>query len=124
MVISHTRGAMSIRAQHELVVARLLDKDCLALRQKRGAPRSFHLVQPDMGVSENRGVPYFGVLIRRILLFRAILGSSSFGTPPPPIHILWLQVLRQRTGLCTQNIASGFRVLVVWSYKDLGNLYS
>ena len=43
---------MSIRAQHELVVARLLDKDCLALRQKRGVPRSFHLVQSDMGVWE------------------------------------------------------------------------
>ena len=63
---------MSIRAQHELVVARLLDKDCLALRQKRGVPRSFHLVQSDMGVSEKKGVPYFGVLIRRILLFRVL----------------------------------------------------
>ena len=43
-----------------------------------------------MGLSENKGVPYFGVLILRILLFRVLylgLLFSDISRIPPPPHL-------------------------------------
>ena len=36
----------------------------------------------DMGVSENGGIPYFGVLIVRVLLFRALYKGPLFSETP------------------------------------------
>ena len=37
---------------------------------------------PHLGVSENGGVPYFGVLIIRILLFRVLYWGPLFSETP------------------------------------------
>ena len=44
----------------------------------------------DLGASENRGVPYFGVLTIRILLFRVLYEGPLFSETPIWLFLMWL----------------------------------
>ena len=54
-----------------------------------------------MGVSENRGIPYFGVLMIRILLFRVLYWGPLFSETPIRILILDLDAYVQVSAAAT-----------------------